>query len=69
LSISKEDDEEHDGKPKDVFSTSTQSGGQLCHGLIKADVLENLQMERRRHMFLGTARDRRGKGKDVSALP
>lgn len=43
LSVSKEDNEEHDGESQNVFSTSTQCGGQLHHGLIKTDVLENLQ--------------------------
>lgn len=42
LSICKEDYEEHNGKSHDVFCTAAQSGGQLCHGLIETDVLENL---------------------------
>lgn len=45
LSISKEHDEEHYGESHDVFGTSAQSGGQLSHGLIETDVLENLQAQ------------------------
>lgn len=43
LSVGEENDEEHDGKAQDVFSTTAQCGGQLGHGLVKTDVLENLK--------------------------
>lgn len=45
LSIGEENNEEHDGKAQDVFSTTAQCGGQLGHGLVKTDVLENLEEE------------------------
>lgn len=53
LSISEEDDEEHDCKSQDIFSTSTQCGGQLCHCLVKANVLENLQRQEESKLCLG----------------
>lgn len=43
LSVGEEHDEEHDGEAQDIFSTSTQCGRQLSHGLVKTDVLENLK--------------------------
>lgn len=49
LGVGEEDDEEHDGEAHDVFSASPQSGGQLSHGLIKTDVLENLMEKRHGH--------------------
>lgn len=44
LSIGKEDDEEHDGEAQNVCSTAGKSRRQLGHGLVKADVLEYLQV-------------------------
>lgn len=52
LSVGEEHDEEHDGKAQDIFSTSTQCGGQLSHGLVKTDVLENLKDTMTTHIFL-----------------
>lgn len=43
LGVSEEDDEEHDGEAQDVLGTASQGGGELCHGLVEADVLEYLQ--------------------------
>lgn len=43
LSVGEEDNEEHNGEAQDVFSTATQSGGQLGHGLVETDVFENLK--------------------------
>lgn len=43
LSVGEEDNEEHDGEAQDVFSTATQCGGQLSHGLVETDVFENLE--------------------------
>ena len=51
LSIGEEHDEEHDGKAQDIFSTSSQCGGQLSHGLVKTDVLENLKDEKKNTVF------------------
>ncbi len=42
LSEGKEDDEEHDGKASEVLGTARQCGGKLSHGLVEADVLEDL---------------------------
>lgn len=42
LSIRQEDDEEHDGEPCEVFGAAGHGGGQLTHGLIKVDELEQL---------------------------
>lgn len=46
LRVGEEHDEEHDSEAQDVLSTSTQCGGQLSHGLVKADVLEDLKENR-----------------------
>lgn len=51
LGIGKEDDEKHDGKSQDIFSTSAECGGQLSHRLIETDVLENLS-ERKYNLII-----------------
>uniref|UniRef100_A0A1I8FNI5 Reverse transcriptase domain-containing protein n=1 Tax=Macrostomum lignano TaxID=282301 RepID=A0A1I8FNI5_9PLAT len=38
----KEHDEEHDGKAHEVLGAGAEGGAQLCHGLVEADVLEEL---------------------------
>jgi hypothetical protein len=45
LSESQEDDEEHDGKTCQILGTTGKGGGELGHGLVEADVLENLKAE------------------------
>ena len=42
-----EDDHEHDPEACQVLGTATQGGGQLRHGLVEADVLEDLQPNQR----------------------
>ena len=42
LSKSKEDYEEHDGEASKIFGAAREGRGQLCHCLVEADVLENL---------------------------
>lgn len=54
LSIGKEHNKEHDSKAHDVFCTTPQCRGQLSHGLIETDVLENLQEQERAISFLDT---------------
>lgn len=56
LSIGKKYNEEHDGEAQNIFSTSTKCGGQLCHGLVKTDVLENLKDNRRKPLDDAEAR-------------
>lgn len=46
LSIGKEDNEKHNGKPEDVLGTTCQRGGELGHCFVKANILEYLQEER-----------------------
>lgn len=43
LGISKENNEEHDGKAQYVLGTAGQCRGELHHGFVEADVLEYLQ--------------------------
>lgn len=43
LGIGEEDNEEHDSEAQDVLGTASQCGGELGHGLVEADVLEDLQ--------------------------
>lgn len=42
LGEGQEDDDEHDEEPSQVLGTAPQGGGQLSHGLVEADVLEDL---------------------------
>jgi hypothetical protein len=40
LSVGQEDDEEHDGEADEVLGTARHGGGQLAHGLVEVDELE-----------------------------
>ena len=40
-----EDDEEHDGEASQILGAARQSGGQLSHGFVEADVLKHLQLQ------------------------
>jgi len=42
LGEGEEDDEEHDGEAGEIFGASSKCGRQLRHGLVEADVLEDL---------------------------
>ena len=42
LSKGKEDYEKHDGKTTEVFGTGSQRAGELSHGFVEADILEDL---------------------------
>lgn len=42
LSISQENDEEHDGETHEVLGTARHGGGQLTHGFVEVDELEEL---------------------------
>lgn len=42
LSISQENDEEHDGKTHEVLGTAGHGGGQLTHCLVEVDELKKL---------------------------
>ena len=52
LSESEEDDEEHDGKASQILGTSAQSGWQLGHRLVEADVLEDLKYHKSKQFLL-----------------
>lgn len=43
LSVGQEDDEEHDGETDEVLGTARHGGGQLAHGLVEVDELEELK--------------------------
>ena len=43
LSEGQEDDEEHDKESGQILGTAAQSGRQLGHGLVEADVFEDLK--------------------------
>lgn len=43
LSVSQENDEEHDGKTHEVLGTARHGAGQLTHGLIEVDELKKLR--------------------------
>ena len=49
LSVSQENDEEHDGKTGHVFSTSAQRHRELRHRLVKAQVFEYLDPGQKDH--------------------
>lgn len=57
LSISQEDNKEHDGKSGHVLGASTQSQAELSHGLVEVDILEDLD-----------PRDEHNAGKGVQVL-
>jgi hypothetical protein len=42
LGEGQEDDDEHHKEPSQILGAGAQGGGQLGHGLVEADVLENL---------------------------
>lgn len=42
LGIGEKHDEEHDSEAQDVLGTAGQRGGELSHGFVEADVLEDL---------------------------
>ena len=43
LGIRQEDDEEHDCETSNILGATSQSGLKLGHGLVKADVFEDLE--------------------------
>ena len=49
LSVRQEDDEEHDGEAHQVFGTAGHGAGQLAHGLIHVDELEELREKNTKH--------------------
>lgn len=47
LSVSQEDDEEHDGKTRKVLGAARHRGGELTHGLVEVDELKKLRGKER----------------------
>ena len=47
-----EDDEEHDGEASQVLGAARQSGGQLSHGFVEADVFERLKSSREIQQYI-----------------
>lgn len=43
LGVRQEDDDEHDGEAEEVFGASRHGCGELAHGPVKIDELEELQ--------------------------
>ena len=49
LGVSQEYDEEHDGEAHQIFGTAGHGAGQLAHGLVHVDELEELRKTDKHH--------------------